>query len=427
MSVGGLVMEVFVAKQPVYNIKEEIVGYELLYRKDSTNVFPIIDGDQATSELIINSYLNIGLGKLTKGKRYCIHFTENLLEQRLPTFFDPETLVVKLARNVKVSDKIITICKELKDLGYTIVIHEEIFQSEYPGFNEILPYIDMMEVDLKIGKQEYLELIEEMATNYHIQLLAEKIETKEDFEKAKKRGYHLFQGYYFSKPIMESTYEIPTTFSTLYQSIENGEMDALPIDELVEVIEKDLSLSVKLLRLINNEQIEVDQKICSIRDAIVHLGKKEIKKWIHFLLARKSKEKQTKLSYDLTRLSLTRAKFCERIAKETGTYDTSGYYMTGLISTLEEIGCTSKKELLSDLPISGEIMDALMGKDNEFKQILDLVSAVENAKWKEISEICKTINVTERDLFRIYAESLNWSTEMIKEETAEDKETLILQ
>src|SRR6478672_764941 len=108
-------MEVFVARQPIFNIKEEIVGYELLYRKDFTNEYPYIDGDQATAEVIINSFFNIGLERLTEGKRACIHFTEKLLKQKLPTLFNPNEIVIKINQSVEVNRELVTIVKELKE------------------------------------------------------------------------------------------------------------------------------------------------------------------------------------------------------------------------------------------------------------------------------------------------------------------------
>jgi c-di-GMP-related signal transduction protein len=408
-------MEVFVARQPIFNIEEEIVGYELLYRKDLTNVFPYIDGDQATAEVIINSYLNIGLERLTEGKKCSIHFTENLLEQKLPTYFNPNDLVVKISK-VKPSSKLIKICKELKELGYSISLSECIFKQDNPYSFELLPYIDTIKVDFRKEVSHQYERIEQLASEYDITLLAEKIETYEAYEEAKSRGYELFQGYLFSEPLIESTYEVPTVFSSYYQDIQNKSLEEIDVDELTDVIERDLSFSIKLLKLINTASVGVDRKICSIREAISFLGVEEIQKWIYLLSARESLEKQSVLSDELVRMTLTRAKLCETIATQAGTDDPDAYYMAGLISSMGEIVSQSMEEILGGLPLRTEIHDALLGKKNEFKEVLDLVEAVETAKWKAISEICNRLNISERELFRIYAESLNWTSEMIQAE-----------
>jgi c-di-GMP-related signal transduction protein len=408
-------MEVFVARHPVFNSKEEIVGYDLLYRKDLTNAFPYIDGDQATAEVIINSYLNIGIERLTEGKKCSIHFTENLLEQKLPTYFNPNDLVVKISK-VKPSSKLIGICKELKELGYTISFSECIVQQDNPYSAELLPYIDIIKVDFRKEFSHRQERIEQLAAGYDITLFAEKIETYQAYEEAKNRGYELFQGYLFSKPLIESTYEVPTVFSAYYEEIKNKSVEELDVDELTDVIERDLSFSVKLLRLINTSSVSADWKICSIREAISFLGVEAVQKWIHLLSARESLEKQSVLSDELVRMTLTRAKLCETIATQAGADYPAAYYMAGLIYSMGEIVSQSMEEILGGLPLRAEIHDALMGEKNEFKDVLDLVEAVETAKWKAISDICRRLNISERELFRIYAESLNWTTEMIQAE-----------
>lgn len=409
-------MEVFVARQPIFNIEEEIVGYELLYRKDLTNAFPFIDGDQATSEVIINSFFNFGLERLTEGKKFSIHFTENLLEQKLPTYFSPNELVVKLSQEVKISSKLIAICQELQEIGYSIILDDHYLFQDHPFIDQLLPLISMIKVDFRKEYSHQHEQIEAIAAKYGIQLFAEKIETEEAFFEAKKRGYVYFQGYFFSEPIIESTYEIPTVFSSHYQMIQKMSLEELNIDELAELIEKDLSLSVKLLRLINTSSVGCDKKICSIRAAIRLLGVDNIKNWIHVLSTREPAEEHSLLSDRCTHLTLTRAKLCETIARQIGTEFPSGYYMAGLISTIVDLVDLPMEEILEDLPLKKEIHDALMGKENKYKLVLDLVQAVEQANWKDINHYCKRLNMTERDLFRIYAESLNWTSEMIREE-----------
>ena len=144
-------MKVYVAKQPIYDIHENIVGYDLLYRQDSTNAFPEIDRDQATAEVIINTHLNIGLRRLTEGKPYCIQFTERLLDQKLPTFFDPDELVVKLSDDVPLSYKLVEIIRELKQLGYDLIINESSVHHQSPFLDDLLTNIKYLELDFSNG------------------------------------------------------------------------------------------------------------------------------------------------------------------------------------------------------------------------------------------------------------------------------------
>lgn len=404
-------MKVYVAKQPIYDINEHLVGYELFYREDCNNAFPQIDEDQATAEVIINTHLNIGLHRITGGKPYCIQFTETLLKQKLPNFFNPEEIVVKLSNNMTLSKEIIEIVGELKQLGYRIVMNETLIHKDFPFLEDILCNIEFLEVDFSNGVMEHHHEIERLARKHEIQLLAEKIETPDLYVQAKKRGYSLFQGYLFSEPVIESTFEIPAVFGTK-RMLENYQIDSMKEDEIVELIEKDLSFSIKLLRLMNTNWSQT-QKVCSIRTAILLIGLEEVQKWIQLLSIRYSLKAPIQLSEEMNRLTLTRAKLCENIGILMGSPYPAGYYLIGLISIIEKFNYESMEEILDGIPIKEEIYEALMGMENKYKLVLDLVQAVEQANWKEISEKSIRLQIPERDVFRLYAESLNWSKDSI--------------
>ncbi len=208
-------MEVFVARQPIFNAVGDVIAYELLYRNSEVNSFPKMNGDQATTDVIINSFMNIGIEEITNGKPCFINFTENLLLMGLPTYFPPEVIVVEILETVELSEKLVHICKELKQQGYKIALDDFIFNNNNPYFYTLLNYTDIIKVDIQNTPPKMLSEIEEIANVYEIQLLAEKVETSEEFEVYReKRVYHCFQGYFFSKPIIVSTHDMPLYFSS---------------------------------------------------------------------------------------------------------------------------------------------------------------------------------------------------------------------
>jgi c-di-GMP-related signal transduction protein len=403
-------MKVFVAKQPVYNIQEEIVGYELFYRNDLTNIFPEINRDQATAEVIINTHLNIGIQRLTKGKPFVIQFTEKLMKKRLPTFFSPQEMNVKIAHDVSMNRTLVKLVRELKLLGYTIILNAVSINKESPLLYELLTFIDILEVDFSIQASNWHKEMEELAVKHGLQLMAEKIETVQQYENAKARGYLLFQGYFFSEPIIQSAIEIPTMFSS--NPLHQPNVNQLKEDDLVDIFERDLSSSIKLLRLINKNELQ-EHKVCCIREAISLIGAEEIQKWFLLLASRTTLNKQTLLSKEVNFLTLTRAKLCENIGKQLGVDDPSCLYLMGLISSIEKIKSESMAEILEGLPINEDLYQALSGEDNEYKLILDLVQAVERADFKVISDKCKVLNISVREVFRLYAESSNWSKKIV--------------
>ncbi|WP_445491117.1 EAL and HDOD domain-containing protein [Niallia sp. 03133] len=207
-------MEVFVARQPLFNRMEEVYGYEILYRNNQINSFPNVDGDHATADVVINSFLNIGIEKLSQGKPCFINFTENLLELKLPIYFQPRDIVIEILETVEPSQKIINICKELKELGYKIALDDYIFDKDNLYAYDLLMQADIVKIDFMNTAEKTRTELEVMLQPFDIIKVAEKLETKAEYEKAKRLGYELFQGYFFSKPSIISTHDVPTYFHT---------------------------------------------------------------------------------------------------------------------------------------------------------------------------------------------------------------------
>lgn len=417
-------MEVFVAKQPIMNSNQEIFAYELLYRSSKENSFPNIDGDHATADVIINSYLNIGIEELSNGKLCFINFTEKLLQLRLPTYFGPREIVVEILESVRPTDEIIEICKELKEKGFQIALDDVVVNDNDPFSNPLFQYADFIKVDFLATSLEIRKKVESIARRLQIKMVAEKIETIEAYEDAKQSGYDYFQGYFFAKPTIVSTYDIPTYFYFNYDIIENLSMTEASIDTITEIIEKDPSLSYKLLKLVNTPFNRTNQKIYSIKQAVMLLGLIEIKKWLYILSVREKERVDCHQSKEDIHLSLTRAKMCESIEKlRKDRAANSAYFTLGMFSLVDKLVGVPMEEVIQDLPLHDELTDALSGIQNPLKDVLDLVTAVEKAEWGVISEKCRDLSIDEKDLFKIYAESLNWSNQLMESES-EQKEVI---
>lgn len=405
-------MEVFVARQPIFNYQEEVFGYELLYRNNIENVFPKVDGDQATADVIINSFLNIGIDELSNGKPCFINFTERLLKLKLPTCFHPREIVVEILESVQPSEELVEICKELKELNYQIALDDRMIQQENPYLYQLIPYVDYLKIDfLKENREE----LEEIGRNLGLKLVAVKVESRASYEEARRNGYTYFQGYFFARPTMVRSHDVPACFLSNYNTIYDFLREGKNIEDIIDLIEQNVSLSFKLLKLINSS--EQKQKIHSIREAVVFLGLTEIKKWIYVLSIREKACKQTEIGKEIVQLCLTRAKMCELIGKISDKFHTdSGCFLTGMFSLMDVILGLPMSQIVRELPFQDEILDCFNGIQNNLKDILDLVEAVESAQWTVISIKCQTLNISEKELFRIYAESLSWSQSLVSEE-----------
>jgi c-di-GMP-related signal transduction protein len=410
-------MEVFVARQPIFDLNEEKAAYELLYRHNQVNMFPDIDGDQATADVIINSFLNIGIDSLSSGKPCFINFTENLLRLKVPTYFNPREIVVEILESVEPSREVVEICLELKKLGYKIALDDFIFNESNPFSKELLKAADFVKVDFLTTTGEMRKSIEVLSSLLGYKLIAEKVETEEQYQHARQQGYHYFQGYFFSKPKIIRSHDVPTYFHSYFSIIQSLEMSEPSIEVISGLIEQDLSLSYKLLKLINSPAYRPKHKIHSIRQAIVLLGLMEIKRWIYVLAVREQAVSRKKMENEVITLCLTRAKMCELAAKKMrGNINTSSYFLTGLFSLMDTILSVPMRRILNDLPLNDEICNALTGHTNELKAMLELVISVEKAEWAVLKERMSTFKLTEQDISESYQQACLWAEALLTQE-----------
>ncbi len=403
-------MNVFVARQPIFNRGEQSVAYELLYRKSEINSYNHIDGDEATADVIINGFFNIGVEELSEGKRCFINFTENLLNLKLPTYFEPESIVVEILEDIPINNELVSICQELKELGYTIALDDFAIQESYELLPELLKYIDIIKIDFL---QTPLYDRRRMITRYRshqVSFLAEKVETREEFELALNDGFDLFQGYFFSKPDVLSTQDIPAYFQTHYQISEELSKQEPNINDIASKIEQDVALSYKLLRLINTAAFFTRNKINSIKHALVFLGLQEFKKWIYVLTIKQINHEKNTAQEEVIKLSLIRAHLCEQLSQKIGKTESSAYLLAGMFSLIDNLLHCDMNDALQKLPLSDEIKDAINGKNNEIGKVLNWAIQIEKCNW-DIAEL----PLTENEVSKCYQNAIQWSNLLLNE------------
>ncbi|RSL31659.1 EAL domain-containing protein [Salibacterium salarium] len=192
-------MTVSVARQPIVTVENKIIGYELLYREDSFESFRAKNPDQATSDVIFKSFLDIGLDTITDNNTAFINFTRNSLIQRVPLLLPAAKMMVEILEDIEVCPEMLHIVQELKDKGYQIALDDFILSEKNDAF---LPFADIVKVDWRESNKTNIQRVVDASKVYSFQLLAEKLETKSQFEEAKAMGFTLFQGYYFGHPIV---------------------------------------------------------------------------------------------------------------------------------------------------------------------------------------------------------------------------------
>lgn len=413
-------MDIYVARQPIFNLEEETVAYELLYRSSKANSFQHTNGDQATTDVLVNSFMNIGIKETANGKPCFINFTEKLLKMGVPTQFNPGNIVVEILETVETTDEIIDICKELNALGYTIALDDFFITKWNDQTIQLLDYVHIIKVDFRAtSRNERKIMLRFIKTkNSSIKFLAEKVETLEEYEEAKADGFVYFQGFYFSQPVILNSYDIPGYYHSYFQIINEIEYPEPDIEKIKNIIERDLSLSYKLLKLINNPLLRPQKEVSSIKQAIVLLGLTEIKKWIYVLMIRggDSHGSEGTKEKEIIILSLIRGKLGELIGRKMGGEAlASKYFLLGMFSLMDTLLHISMEDLLDDLPLSTDIKEALAGQANEAATILQFLTAVEHSFHHDQAIEANPTVLDQEELFQLYAEASDWATKVVNE------------
>ncbi|WP_078427235.1 EAL and HDOD domain-containing protein [Alkalihalobacterium alkalinitrilicum] len=373
-----------------------------------------MDNDQATLE-VINSFIQIGMEDLSEGRPCFINFTYNLLENDIPSYFPPKTLVIEILETVTFTDDLIDICRKLKLKGYKLALDDFEMVESNSNFHTIMSLVNIVKIDIqKTTRDQQLYLLN-LLKKYNVDLLAEKVETREEYEKCLKDGYKYFQGYYFSKPIILSTSDLKVQHTSYYEIMGELSQANPDIERITYLIERDVSISYKVLKLINSPLYRRLSEIKSIKQAIVLLGLNELSKWIYLLYIRDTKEKTSDIPNEVIKMCLTRAKASELIALHIGKkMESSSYFLTGIFSLIDTLLKQPLEKVMEQLPLYQEIKDTILGSQTPYREVLDLVIAIEKGEWSEINKRSEGIGLKQSELAQTYISALKWTQEVLK-------------
>jgi len=299
-------MEVYLARQPIFKSDKSIFGYELLFRLGLENVFPNVDGDAATSNLMSNIFFPFDFNEILGGNSGLINFTEKLILQQIPLLLPNEHFIIEVLEDIEPEEKLISALSKLCEKGFTIALDDFVYHEK---FHPMMELCKIIKFDIRTTPLDSLyEIVKMIKSNYNITLLAEKVETYNEFNQAMAMGFDLFQGYFFSKPEVLSTKGISPNQSTNLKLINEVGRRKLILNNIEELIKNDASISFKLLRFINSAYFNRPNPINTIKDAITYLGTDELKKFISIVVISKLSNNKPN---ELVRASIVRARMCE--------------------------------------------------------------------------------------------------------------------
>jgi EAL and modified HD-GYP domain-containing signal transduction protein len=400
-------MYFYAARQPILDKDKNLFAYELLFRDSIDNVFPDIDGDVATTKMIEASKFNLGIGEFTANKPAFINFTLETLSLGYANMLTTDEVVVEILETVKPGKKLLAICKDLYDQGYTLALDDYEHKKVWTHF---FPYIKIIKIDWKISTVEDIREVKLAIANFpDIKLLAEKVETYEEYNQAVELGFEFFQGFFFAKPEMVKTKSLSPSQMAMAELLYETSKPDLDLISITSVFERDVTLSYKLLRYANSPIFRRGSEVSSIKQALVILGSQELKRFLGLMFAVNVNPDKPS---ELINSAMARAKFCELAAKDISVpVDTSIAFLTGLLSLIDAILDEKLEDVLEKLPLAQEIKEPLLTKKGVMAELIQLLGFIEHAQWDKTAIVMKKLGINKEKVIKDYNEALAWADE----------------
>ncbi len=405
-------MDVLVARQAIFDRDRRVYGYELLFRSQAArNEFDGTEGGLATQQVLANSLLVIGLDNLVGTKKAFVNFGRGPLLQGWHTSLPAENTVIEVLETVEPDAEVVEACRKLREQGYQIALDDFVFR---PGYEPLLDVADLLKIEIQSLPRPEQSLLIRSSKARGLQLLAEKVETYEEFEWAKQAGYDYFQGYFFARPVIVRGRKIPAAKVHCLRLLQEVQRPELDFERLEMLILEDVSLSYQLLRYVNSPLFALTSSIRSIRQALLFFGETELRKWIVLAtLARTADDKPG----ELIRHSLVRARFCESVARLARKDLEQSAFLTGLFSLLDALIDRPLEETLSGMCLAPEITAVLSGQAPESDPLagaFQLARAYEVADWPRVEEIARQLSVPVASLGDVYLAATGWAQQVLE-------------
>jgi EAL and modified HD-GYP domain-containing signal transduction protein len=394
----------FLARQPILNVRSEVVGYELLFRAGWENCFRG-DTDGATRQMLDN-VLYLGIEALADRQLAFVNCSREALVGRLVTLLPFQTTVLEILETVQPDAEVIEACLGLRKMGYRLALDDFMPRTEMQPLVDIASYV---KVDFRLADASVRRQIHQMTRNSNAALLAEKVEDQEEFDVARAEGYQYFQGYFFCRPKVVENREIPPNRMNYLRLMAALTRKPLNLDEVIGIVRMEASICYRLLRLANSPLWGIRNDITSVRNAFMVVGEDRFRALVSVAASCVLGQNKTPA---LISLSLERARFCELLAPRVGE-NSSEQFMLGLLSLLDAVLEVPMESIVRSLPLRPEAKAALMGEANPAAVPLCLIRSFESGNWGRCAQASDVLGVSEETLAGLYLESVRWATESL--------------
>lgn len=404
----GWARQQFIGRQPILDQAENTFAYELLFRGDTQNAANIQDGDAATTNVIHNAINVMGLSTLVGKHRAFINVTEHVLLQGTYDILPRDRVVIELLEDVQPTPQVIDACHELKAKGYLLALDDFVQRDDY---HELLEIADIIKVDFMATAPIRRGTLTSHLKPYRAKLLAEKVETLEDVEQAKRLGYSYFQGYYYQKPVVIEGRNFAASQQSFLQLLTAINAYPFDIDAVEHIIKHDPALATRLLCYINSAFFGLREQVKSVRHGVTLLGERAMRKWASLIAVAEMGQGRPP---ELIRDCLTRGLFCEMLAEDLGIkINKLDLFMTGLLSLIDTLTGQSKEQIIEQLDLKPEIAGALAGDESQLGDVLRLVEACEKCDTDRLAVYAERLGTCPQEVASLMARVVSTSAEVM--------------
>lgn len=393
----------YIARQPIVDARHHLFAYELLFRHSAHAQSAHIDSDiDAGITVIANTLVNMGTEWLLKGKQAFVNMESSMLMSSFSTLLPPDKVVIEILESVHITPEVLERLAELKAAGYRFALDD--FQY-LPESESLLPLASYVKLDVLAHTPEELAKIVKSVRRHPLELIAEKVESPEQFRRCQALGFDYFQGYYFAHPENLVAKIINPVYGTVVQLLEKVRQES-EIKELEVLFKKDVALTFKLLRYINSAGFGLSCEVQSIRHAVSILGMQPLYRWLTLLLVTAG---GAPTMPTLARTAITRGRLCELIGKIClPRDDQDNLFIVGVFSLLPAFLEMPMSEVLERIAIPEKLIDALSDRSGIYGPFLALTEAVESGDCEQLERLASSLMVTPEQVSQSHLQALAW-------------------
>ena len=394
------------ARQPILDLQGNLVAYELLFRNIGESTFS--GSGEVASQTMIDNMMIYGLGKLTAGLPGFINCTAETLLSEHVEMLPPASTVLEVLEDVVATEEVVEACVRLRKKGYSIALDDFEYNASLDPLIRIADYI---KIDFRNTPSDKRRKLIGMLREFEGTYLAEKVETLQEFQQAKREGFKLFQGYYFCKPSVMRKNTVPSNRVVHLDLLKLIQENPLNIREIAGIVEQEPSLAYRLLRFTNSAAMARRGEITSIKTALLMAGDDVFRRMATLAVAVELNSGRTP---EILRMALMRARFCEVAARFCGL-DSTEQYLLGLFSLLDAMLDLPMDEALAPLSLTEPIRLALLGSDAPQRCPLYWLESHERGDFTHCDELAISHGFDPDDLEQTYAAAMLWADELLEE------------